>query len=885
MAALNLCFSCWAQPDALQAGHAAMKRALEWQGAGKIVSAIEQAEEAVRWFSITGARAGQALGQATYLLGTLYQVHGDFQQAEAMFKRSLSVREEVLGPDHEDVAESLTGLADLYRYRVPYLRIEPLYNRALEIRRKRFGAAHASVAAALDSFAAFVADRGETSRAEAMYKEALEITERLTGATHPALASILLHLGRLYRENGRLESAVELHTRAISILATAIRSDDPEMAVALSELAEDLYMRRDIARAAELFQRALAITEKSLGPANPRVARLIWSLAEVHRFEGQRLHAESLYLRSRDILRKTLGENHPWIAQLLQRLAGMYRDMGIPEKAIRLEEDALEIEERNLALIVAAGSEEQKLAYMERLEESTRKALSLPSLTNGREPKAVRLALTTLLRRKGRVAENGSESMIALRRDGNPGTAAMLGQLAAARGRLSASLFQSGSADQLVLLESEVRRIESDLNARSSYFRQYQQPVTIERVQERIPPGALLVEFAAYYPREEVETLTYRSQRFGKRRYGAFVLGNRGAPAWFDVGDARDIDELVMRFRANARNPRSHEFSRPARELEKRMIQPLKQTQKNLQWLILAPSGSLNLVPFAALLDRNERFLIETLELSYLSSGRDLLRFGTSPPPREQPWVFASPKFDLGFTAGAEDPHAADRSTDFSRFDYPPLPGAAEEGQQVASQLPGARLVTGESATEEALKGVKGPAILHIATHGFFLDDQTPLPLGESIAPGSTPVAHLESPLVRSGLVFAGVKQKRSGNGEDGVLTALEAASLDLVGTKLVVLSACDTGVGTLSNGEGVFGLRRALLLAGAQTQVVTLWAVSDRTTRTLMAMYYQGLLSGDGRAASLRKAQKAMIADPALKHPFYWAPFVQSGDWSPLAN
>lgn len=167
---------------------------------------------------------------------------------------------------------------------------------------------------------------------------------------------------------------------------------------------------------------------------------------------------------------------------------------------------------------------------------------------------------------------------------------------------------------------------------------------------------------------------------------------------------------------------------------------------------------------------------------------------------------------------------------------------------------------------------------------------------------GKSPVrARLENPLLRSGLILAGVKQRQSGAGEDGVLTALEAAGLDLWGTKVVVLSACETGLGDVKNGVGVYGLRRALVLAGSETQVMSLWRVSDAGTRDLMVAYYMRLQAGEGRTEALRQVQLAMLrgqfstassgdkretsdtlgdAPKDYRHPYYWASFIPSGDW-----
>lgn len=140
----------------------------------------------------------------------------------------------------------------------------------------------------------------------------------------------------------------------------------------------------------------------------------------------------------------------------------------------------------------------------------------------------------------------------------------------------------------------------------------------------------------------------------------------------------------------------------------------------------------------------------------------------------------------------------------------------------------------------------------------------------------------VENPLLRSGLALAGANLHKSGD-DDGVLTALEAAGLDLWGTKLVVLSACDTGVGEVKNGDGVYGLRRALVLAGSESQVMSLWPVSDTATRDLMIDYYTGLQAGRGRGEALRQVQLRMLASKNRQHPYYWASFIQSGEWAKL--
>ena len=233
-------------------------------------------------------------------------------------------------------------------------------------------------------------------------------------------------------------------------------------------------------------------------------------------------------------------------------------------------------------------------------------------------------------------------------------------------------------------------------------------------------------------------------------------------------------------------------------------------------------------------------------------------------------------------------------------------------------ELPSDRVLTGEGASEAAVKAARGPQILHLATHGFFLADlpraAPPDPARSITQANFVPQGRIDDPLLRSGLALSGFNERsEAADANDGVLTALEVTGLNLWGTQIVTLSACETGVGEVRNGEGVFGLRRALVLAGSQTQVMSLWKVADDPTQQMMVSWYGQIKDGVGRAEAMRKIQLAAIegdalpetqaqlaargvaiagpeqsADPRLsgtRHPYYWASFIVSGQTGPVAG
>jgi CHAT domain-containing protein len=358
-----------------------------------------------------------------------------------------------------------------------------------------------------------------------------------------------------------------------------------------------------------------------------------------------------------------------------------------------------------------------------------------------------------------------------------------------------------------------------------------------------------------------------------------------------DLGEAAALESLIEGWRASLAGPTGGATG-AARALDRRVLRPLDGFLRGVDHVFVSPDGPFHLVPFAALVDGRGRFRVERFEFSYLASGRDLLRDsgGSSAEPVGPALVLGGVEFDAVADASAPDPRtlpavsaaaspSGTRSRDFAGQRFEALPATLGEAQRVARAL-GSTAVFGSEAREELLKGARSPLVLHLATHAFFLRD-LPRPASSERAAQTGPlpaVQPAENPMLRSGLALAGAN-RIGAEGEDGILTALEASTLHLSGTELVTLSACDTGVGEIDRGEGVLGLRRAFALAGARSLLMTLWSVNDRATGRLMEAYYERLRKGEGRSAALRAVQRQFLKDPVLGDPYYWAPFILSGD------
>jgi CHAT domain-containing protein len=426
----------------------------------------------------------------------------------------------------------------------------------------------------------------------------------------------------------------------------------------------------------------------------------------------------------------------------------------------------------------------------------------------------------------------------------------------------------------LAQLEARKEQLEATLSEHSAEFRAQIQPVTLEAVQAAMPDDAALLEFAVF--RRFDPTAERNAEAYGPAHYAAYVVRKHAAPTGVDLGTVADIDRLIGGFRNALRDPRI-DVTAPARALDERVMRPLQKSLDSATRLLISPDGDLNLVPFEALVDPRGRYLIERYATSYLTSGRDLLRMQVPRAIPGSPVIVADPLFGEP-TAAQERASRAQASSPMtrrsvtsgavlSRLYFAPLSGSAAEARTIKALFPEATLLMGRLATKATVEQVKAPRILHIASHGFFLSDE------------DEQSAAVQNPLLRSGLALAGGNLAQG----DGILTALEASGLDLWGTKLVTLSACDTGVGEIRDHEGVYGLRRAFVLAGAETLVMSLWPVSDYIARDAMVGYYTRLRAGLGRGDALREAKLAILKHPSRRHPYYWAGFIQSGEWANL--
>jgi CHAT domain-containing protein len=812
-----------------------------------------------------------------------------FEQVAAAF-------ETALGADHPGTADVWTSLAATYPYVGQRPKAEPLAQRALAVSEQALGPDHPQVALCLITLANLRQDVQDVDRAEELARRALAILEKTEGPNRQ-MSVVLNNLGQLLIERGQFEQADGLLRRSLEI-QERFGEEGVGIAITLQNLGITARQRRDYAKAEEYYLRALTLRRQTLGPDHPDIALNLNNLAVLYRSTGDLSRSLDTHLQALSILEKNTGKYN--VVTALGNIARTYAAMDDFEHAIEYQRRVETAIETDLALRLAIGAERQKLAFVNSMEDRAWRTISLDAGARFGEPRASELAALVILQRKGRILDAMTDTFASVRRRlGSPEEQKGLDDLVAATRELARVALSDpkgmSPAEHLAAiqrLERQREALESALSERSAEFRAQAAPVTLDAVRSALPDDAALIEFAVYRPFDpKAES---NNTAYGAARYVAYVLTRRDTRG-VDLGPASAVDEAVGAFRQALGDPRRTDVSRLARQVDAAVMQPVRERAGSPRRLLISPDGVLNLLPFEALRDEQGRYAIERFHISYVSSGRDLLRLKTPRPSRSAAVIVADPLFGdpaaataaaagrAAFPAPAAPgaSTAADQRGSLTSIDdlasawFAPLRGTALEAERIKKLFPEATVLSRERATRLEVSRLAAPRVLHIATHGFFIRD--------------SPRRNV-NPLLRSGLALTGANlrpaQGRDGDGgaaREGILTALEAANLDLWGTKLVTLSACDTGVGEIKNGEGVYGLRRAFVLAGAETLVMSLWPVSDYVTRELMTEYYAGLKQGLGRGDALRKSKLTMLARSGRQHPFYWASFIQVGEWASL--
>jgi CHAT domain-containing protein/Tfp pilus assembly protein PilF len=844
---------------------------------GDFAKARPLLERAVAMFEKEPGIDERGLANCLNNLAVLYRESGEYTKAESLFQRAVAIREKVLGPESAELAETLGNFGDVYRYTGDAAKAEPLYQRAIKIFEKTSGPNDLNTAGALNALGDLYRDMGDYSKAELLLQRAIAICEKAVGPEQVYTATGVNDLARVYEGMGAYDKAAPLFERTVKIYEKVLGPEHPYTATSINNLATAYQDMGEYSKAEALLKRAIAICTKSLGPEHPDTGRSINNLGVVYHKMGKYDEAEALFARALKIAKKRLGSDHPRTAISLERLALVKIALGKPAEAVALMKQARAAEESHLSNILSFTSEQQRLEFQKTLS---------PYDVAGTLGEAPELA-QAVLREKGIVLDSLLEDRLVAEASGDPKQGEIIEQLRAIKQRLTqlqlavpkdlSEQAQKQRAAEKEKLSGEVEQLEGGLARHVAGLGKARRAlsVTVAQVQSALPQHTALIELLRYSH--------YLGKDKYEARYGAVVIAPSGEPKWVPLGGAQEVEKDVQLYQKSVHGKTDEAtLSSVLKTLNNQVWAPIeKALPAGTTTVIVSPDAQLSFVSFATLVGSDDKFVSEKYSVRYVASGRDLLReFKTS--GNSETNVYANP--DFGRKPASPDLNreamVALRSLelrDLQNISLPPLPGTAAEAAALVKRFgSSAKVFLGPNATKEELRRVNSPHILHLATHGFFLPEiELGKPNNVSAPEEEIPKGKLVNPMHRSGLALAGAQTTLEAwsRGEvppienNGIVTAEEVGGLKLDGTWLVVLSACETGSGEAKAGEGVMGLRRGFIQAGAQNLLMTLWPISDMTTVQIMFDFYDRAQKTKNAPQALADTQRDWLVKLRKEH------------------
>ncbi|MCP4284423.1 MAG: CHAT domain-containing protein [Gammaproteobacteria bacterium] len=856
-------------------------------------------------------------------LAALYEEQGRYGEAEPLQKSALAARERILGSEHPSTVGNIHNLAKLYRSQGRYEEAESLFKRAVAVDERVLGPEHPDTLRGINDLAILYEVQGRYGEAETLYKGALGVCERELGAKHRLTLFIADNLARLYNLQGRLGEAELLHKRVLAML----EPDDLQILAPMNNIALLYESQGRYGEAEQLLKGALAALKQELGPEHRNTLIVTENLARLYHLQGSYDEAYLLYKHALAISERVLGPEHPQTLVSVNGIASLYESQGRYAEAEPLYKRTLAARERvlgpehphtlrvqmNLAtVLISQGNQPAALCQLRRLDARLRAYMGLQLATTEKErvrrgllatestlqdvvsTLAVRhpsidtaqLAADILLRWKRFAGkEEGVVARLA-RTSQDPHVVKLAQQIRSSRAALSRLVnLAEPNAETIASERAKLERLETALARLNRTFRDHvdSRGVTWETVQGALPPGAALLELREYLP------VDFESGKSGDPHWLALLIpadpGEGPALRVIDLGPLAESRLALTALRMGDRVAAEAVYTSLFGDLDADLAR--------YETLFLAPDGMLDLVAFSRLVLPDGRYWIERQAVRYVRSGRDLLtdpgigeatdmvvfggvdyeRFAAAEQETDpiQPSEAAASKNGLSadIVLAMNLRLQAERNA-FNRLKY-----TGSEARSVARYYADrysrrVQLHLGVAASETQLKTLKRPPrVLHLATHGFFLEARR---------------EHTERPLTLAGLALAGANRGLEGElspaaAQDGILYALEAQDLNLEGTALVTLSACDTGKGEVDYSEGVYGLVRAFQIAGANDVLMTLWPLNDQLAEEFITDFYQRWFdprTSDSPAEALRATQLAWIKSGLPRRdPTYWAPYV----------
>ncbi|MEP7195729.1 MAG: CHAT domain-containing tetratricopeptide repeat protein [Saprospiraceae bacterium] len=877
----------------------------------KLYTMLGDYDEALKNYLETLRIREKSLGKTNLLytisllnIASFYKEIGQYENAETSIRNAITIRERIYGKSHPYYATCLANLADLYKEMLIYDSAIELYKKVNEIRKKSLGADNEIYTIGVNNLASLYKETKNYSEAKLLYSEALEIREKVLGKMHPQYAEILNNLGEIYVLTHEYEKANTYFVDALEIIDSTIGKRNTDYADCLNNLGDvqnkmgrSLESERSYLESYEILKSIYGVKHYKLAESMNKLAKLYFDLQNYEK-------ADSLMLESKRLFEKVFGKKHILYTSCLDQLCNSYEIQNKFDKSEPIIKQ-LSLSERERLEKGATFLSEKELAYYAEAFEVQNDKIGNYIVSRPDKP-YLRDNLSTILMNniifsKGFLQTSAEQiNHLPVSSKEMLGLKLRLSNLQ----RLLAIEYSKPRSEQKKVdkLEETSNILEKKLRKSISGYEDATKQVDWKDVKDVLKKNEAVVEFFNF----QSVNLNGKVHSI----YAAILIKSEGIPIEFITLCSSDaLDSLLgskMERKADYVNKLYTNFDRGAvalveksRSLYELIWKPIESRLSGIKTIYYSPSGLLYRINLNAIPISETEVLADQYKLIELNSTRKLVIPSQVNCIQNNAILFGGIQFDQDstilqqlniFGINTRSGKSLKNNVVINKAEsWNYLPGTEREVNSIEQIVKNngfiPTLYKANDATESTFKKIGtdssvSPRILHIATHGFFYPDQKkPIQTLDSIHQ-KEPVFKISGhPMLRSGLIFAGANaawqgDKTAKGSDDGILTAFEIAQMNLSNTELVVLSACETGLGEIQGNEGVYGLQRAFKIAGVKYIIMSLWQVPDKQTSLLMTTFYKKWLEDKMTLPNAFHAAQQQLRDNGLD-PYNWAGFV----------
>ena len=807
-------------------------------------------------------------------LASFYKDIGDYDNAKQLNIESKNITEKIYGKEHSEYAISCINLGSVYESLGDYSQAEKLFLESIEILEKYYGKENSTYATVSNNLGRLYQRLGNFSKSEIFLLESNTVIKKVLGTKHPNYAMSCNNLGSLYHEIGQYEKSEEFYYEAKAINEEILGKNHPDMATVFNNLGA-LYQEMKKYNAAEtMYLNAKLIDEKTLGKNHPAYGIDCNNLATVYSALGKYKKAENLYLESKAIDEKIYGKVHPSYALGCLNLAFVYQKKADYSESYKYFLEALDLKQKELQQNFKNLTEQEKNLYIKKNKNffdylSEFLLISQNKLNPEQSNNLLKFQADVFLQMKSILLASTQKMKKRILNSGDKNLVKAYEKWTDLRNQYAKfPQFSKAKLNKMQInldsLLNEINKKEKYLSEKSEDFKTAFAPKIPkwQELQKNMKAGEIAVEiFRIKMSTDSIVYAALLTTNETKNAPEMIILANNGKKL-----EADNLKYYRTKMKAQHKDLLSYQNFWLA--LDKKLA--------TFKTVFLSPDGVYNQINPNTLYDPDQqKYVFDKYQIQLVTNLRDKVYPNQTTPKIYKDLLIGNPKYEINESeykkqqkANQKNERGENFGTDLNleKITFKPLDGTETEVNAITELLKKQNHETqtylGTDATEEVVKQTKNPIILHIATHGFFVqvDDKNP-----------------RKAMMNSGIALAGItnyaKANDKPNIEDGLLTAYEAQNLELDNTELVVLSACETGLGEVSSGEGVYGLQRAFKVAGAQTIIMSLWTVSDQATQELMTLFYEFWSQTKDKKLAFTRAQQEI--KKKYTHPYFWGAFV----------